>query len=422
MKIAAVTRRDVLRWLGTAAISASLPGCIRSARCNSGRNYPLRAEDRFWDSYQRAFLRLLPQGGMILVDEGGNYTPSEGMGHAMFFAAERKDLGTFDSLVQGLSNFRKTNGLLRWKINPDGSFSPEGENLNCATETEQNVANAFLLAYEGTGQTQYLDMGLALLRDVWQNATILFQGRRLLLPTDQVNRYWPLVLNDPGTLCEPGNDGLICSEPVQSAVWSPSYFSPEHAVRFARHDTNAGHDWNRLVADWYEIMNLVLDAATQEPERFGIVDVNPMPDFVKLASEGTSGIMVEDLHPELGTGEGEWSADIIRIPLYVGIHDDPRARAFLKRFFAVMRSQGFRGPDDVSVGRHARIFSSLTTAAIGCYGVGLQAIGEDVTEYRNSMCMDENGLFSSGFFQGPRYYRDTISYYAWLVLNNRFPF
>jgi endoglucanase len=283
------TRRFVIRGLGAAALGALFSGCIGTAscsRCNeSNRPTSAAAQDRFWNGYKNSFLKLLPDNrGTILVDESGSNAVSEGMGHALFFAAEREAWETFDSLLLGLSNFRKANGLFRWRINPDGSVLEGSE--NCATETEQNIANALLLAYEKSTNARYLNLGLEFLNNLWQNATINFQGRRILLPSDLTNnRYWPIEFNTEGIPCAPSEDGLISSS-VAKLIFSPSYFSPQHGRRFAQYDT--AHDWNKLTNDWYELMNMVFNAATQEPERFGVRGINPMPDFVKLALRGTN--------------------------------------------------------------------------------------------------------------------------------------
>lgn len=217
----------------TNKVSSALPRCEKSDRITSVNGQPdavISEQDHFWRSYKDTFLRVLPGGrGTILIDESGFYTPSEGMGHAMFFAAERRDWKTLDSLIQGLSNFKKANGLFRWKINPDGSFPPEDENLNCSTETEQNVSGALLLAYERTGKSEYKNLALDILDSLWRNATVLFQGRRILLPADLTeNRYWPLVFNEEGIPCKPSKDGInYRSGSIQKVVWSPSCFSPD---------------------------------------------------------------------------------------------------------------------------------------------------------------------------------------------------
>lgn len=412
-------RRGFLKTVGAVLALGSLPNCVFSTcRPNTVQkgNVPTSEQDLFWRSYKSAFLRTLPDDkGSILVDESGSCTPSEGMGHAMFFAAERSDQETFNSLTQGLSNFRKTNGLFRWRINPDGSYPPEDENLNCATETEQNVANAFLLAYEKTRQSNYLDMGLELLNNLWQNATILFQDRRILLPSDlTANPYWPLVFNEQGVPCQPSENGLNCRS-VAKVVWSPSYFSPAHGRRFAKYDT--AHDWNKLVNDWYELANKVFDAATKDPKRFGVTGINPMPDFVSFVPIGTNEVGVEDLHPTL-TFPDEWEYDIIRIPIYVSMdRANPAAHDFLERFFSFM---GLRGPQDVRIGRNqgwlSPLFNRGTVIAIGAYGAGLQAIGRDVTAYWQRVQINEDGFFIRG-----HYYEETICYYAYLLLNGMFP-
>jgi hypothetical protein len=391
------------------------------APVNIDQDTAASAQHRFWEMFKANFLKILPNDrGTIVVDKGG-YTPSEGMGHAMFFAAERRDWKTFNSLVLGLANFRKTNGLLRWKINSDGNYPSADENLNCATETEQNVVNALFLAYERTGTARYLEVGQAFLDAIWRHAAINFQDKRIILPTDIVNQYWPVFTGD-GSLCQPGEKGLDCKS-IQKVVWSPSYLSPGNLRRFAKYDKV--HDWNKAADAWYMIANAVLTAAIKEPPRFAEalnlhpirqdLHLNPMPDHVYLIPSGKNKIGVEDLHPK-SAFESEKIMDVLRIPIYVARDPSQDAYAFLTRFYQAI------GPQSGLIGEQSGSYPGYDPGPeveIGAYGSGLQAIGRNVSAYRQRVQILADGSFSQN---GPDYYRDTICYYAYLLLNNMFPY
>src|SRR3989339_155876 len=105
-----------------------------------GETY-ISSEHSFWKSYKETFIKDLSKDkGAIVVDNHFNFAPSEGMGHALIFAAQNWDWKTFNYLLKGLENFKKSNGLFRWKINSDASFPSSDDNLSSASETEQNVA------------------------------------------------------------------------------------------------------------------------------------------------------------------------------------------------------------------------------------------------------------------------------------------
>ncbi|MFC1571253.1 glycosyl hydrolase family 8 [Candidatus Margulisiibacteriota bacterium] len=412
-----ITRRSFLAYAGAAAgAAATLPGwlgCGPVPDVGSLSDVAL-AQERFWAMYKDNFLETLPDNrGTIVVPPYSPFAKSEGMGHAMFFAVERGDWATFNSLIRGLSNFRKANGLLRWKINTDGSYPVEDENLFCATETEQNVINALLLAHERTGINRYLKMGRDHLAALWENATIDFQGLRLILPGDFTgNRYYPISSGEE-SLCQPGEDGLDCSY-IYRVIWSTTHLSPANARRFALH--HESRDWQRAADDWYTMASLVLATANEDPGRFRESEMNPMPDWVRLAPRWPNGIGVEEWHPESAEPD-EKIMDTLRIPLYVAMDLSPAARAFLINFFQAVE------PDGAIIGersgRYPGGYNPGPEIAIAAYGAGLQAIGQDVTAYRQRVQILADGSFSQN---GPEYYRDSICYYAYLLLNNMFPY
>jgi hypothetical protein len=55
--------------------------------------------------------------------------------------------------------------------------------------------------------------------------------------------------------------------------------------------------------------------------------------------------------------------------------------------------------------------------AIGAYGAGIKAIGEDASKYLMELRIGENGSFAPE----PSYYRDTICYYAYLIMSGLYP-
>jgi endo-1,4-beta-D-glucanase Y len=364
-----------------------------------------RLEKYFWNNFKRLFLKDLPNG--TIVDAPwypiAGQTPSEGMGHALIISAQREDWAVFDALLKGLSYFKKANGLFRWRIKTDGTFPPSDENLNSASETDQNIAYALLLAYEKTSKSDYKTEALKLLQSIWKEEMITFQGRMILMPSDRTsNPYWPLVADGQGK--------------IEKLIWNPSYHSPKMFRKYAAYDKT--HDWGKVINDWYAIANAVLNAANANPGRFGIAGINPMPQWVWLTPKGKNEIDINPFFPARDALGSKYSdeGDTIRIPIYVGMDaSSSEGRKFLERFYSGMN---LKTPQEVVIRLNDKPKSN-NIMAIGAYAVGLKAIGRDVTQFLQRIKIDENGF--AGDARG-QYYDQIICYYAWLLLNNRFPF
>lgn len=161
---------------------------------------------------------------------------------------------------------------------------------------------------------------------------------------------------------------------------------------------------------------MVLDATTKDPKRFGISGMNPMPDFVYIVPLGQNKLGIEDCHPKL-TFKDEWEYDIIRIPIYVSMDSSNTndAYKFLNRFFSAMT---FRGPQDAIRGNNQKKWhQDDAKIAIGAYGSGQKFLGKDASAYQKEIQLNKNGFFLRG-----HYYIETICYYAFLLLNDKFPF
>lgn len=361
----------------------------------------------FWNNYQDKFLRHLPNGIIVadkysgILGEGGAAL-SEGMGHAMIFAAERGDWKTFDGLRAGLkAYFTNANGLNKWVIGPDGTYPANDEKLKklnglaSASETEQNVAFALLVSYEKTKNTVYKKEALKLLADMWASEVVSFQGKTLLLPSDITNnKYFP-VYKENGKLV--------------SLSWNPAYFSPMLYKKFARYDKS--HNWLKLTNDGYSLMDQMLRETSKDPHAFGIEGINPMTNWIRLKAANNGELKLESVYPNPDDPystqySNEW--DTIRIPIYVGWDNkDKRSVEFLRIFYA---ATSIKSPEDVTInGATGKgIKSDMATAA---YAAGLKCIGRNVSDFTRRIEIGKTDL----------YYQESITYHAWLLLNGRTP-
>jgi endo-1,4-beta-D-glucanase Y len=403
----AMSRRRFLErsWklLATATLLPFTSRCACTKKIDTPHAPKTNPQDHFWRSYKGTFLRNLPKGTILVIPYYPikGQTPSEGMGHALIFAAQRKDWDVFDALLKGLSYFKKANGLFRWRINCNGTIRPGEENLNSASETEQIIAYALLLAYEKTGNISYRTEALKLLGSMWKEEVITFQGKLIVMPSDRTNNpYWPLKVDGQGN---------------QMLVWNSAYHSPKMFKKFAKYDT--AHDWNKVIKDWYALANKVLDVAIASPKRFGIAGINPMPQWVWLTPQGKNKLEIEPFFPSRDALGSKYSdeMDTVRIPIYVGMDaSNPKGKALLKRFYSQMK---LNGPQDVVIRIQNRVrYNNMM--AIAAYAAGLRAIGRDATQFIQRIKIDKQGF--AGDAKG-QYYDQTICYYAYLLLNDKFP-
>ena len=405
MKVPGISRRSFLEQSLALLASKFLPRCAAPKKIGTSQAPRINPQELFWKSYKSTLLKALPNGTILVVPYYPikGQTPSEAMGHALIFAAQREDWDVFDALLKGLTYFKKANGVFRWRINCDGTARPGEENINAASETEENVAYALLLAYEKTGKITYRDEALKLLGSIWREEIIDFQDRLILMPSDRTdNQHWPYSADREGN--------------ISKLAWYTAYSSPKKLRKFAKYDK--AHNWNKIIKNWYALANKALDAAIANPKLFGIAGINPMPHVVWLIPEGKNGIQVKPFFPARDTLGSKYSdeGDTIRIPIYVGMDaSSPEGRAFLERFYSRME---LNSPQDAVV-RLQNQPARNSMMAIAAYAVGLRAIGRDVAQFVQRIQIDKQGFIGDAKGQ---YYDQTICYYAYLLLNDKFPF
>jgi len=412
--------------MGIIGITLSLYGS--SAKCetvspvNGDNATDTSLEARFWSAYKSAFFRKLPNGTISVVpyfsvkspNSQKDQIPSEAMGHALVFAAQRNDWKAFNELLNGLSYFRKDSGVFRWRICADGTVAPGEDNLNSASETEQNVAYALLMAYEKTSNPTYKDKALELLKSIWQEEVIDYQGKKIIMPADLHNNQtdWPIKVDPSGD---------------KHLYWYTAYSSPEHLRKFAEYDT--AHDWPRVINDWYELMNNVLDMATAPGGRdcFRIAPdgINPIPHVIWLTARSGSTEMKVEPVPDwfvdaLGSKYSD-EGDSIRIPLYIGMDaSNWQAKDFLTKFYKKMFDRGINldYPEE-AVCRLQNEEAKTRLMSIGAYAVGLKAIGRDVSQFAFALENGQNvmSMFNPGDSKGG-YYNQTIWYYSYFLLKS----
>jgi endo-1,4-beta-D-glucanase Y len=92
------------------------------------------------------------KGAKRILFDDMSHTVSEGIGYGMLITAMMKDQETFDALYAFYNAHLDPNGLMNWKIGPNGETAGE----NAATDADEDVAYALLLAHKIIGDESYL--------------------------------------------------------------------------------------------------------------------------------------------------------------------------------------------------------------------------------------------------------------------------
>jgi cellulose synthase (UDP-forming) len=142
----------------------------------ASRTRDARARERdalsaLWSFYKYAFVEA---GRVVARDEGG-VTTSEGQGYAMLRAVWAGDRAGLDQVWRWTrENLQvRDDRLLAWR------FQERVTDRNAATDADQDVALALVLASRRFGDPRYLEEARRLLADIWEHEVIQAGGRWL---------------------------------------------------------------------------------------------------------------------------------------------------------------------------------------------------------------------------------------------------
>jgi len=208
--------------------------CIFAALSCSGKNSATQSSalpsslSNSWTFYAQTFIQA---DGRVIDRSAGDISTSEGQSYAMLRAVWIDDRAVFDkSYSWGRNNLNaqvRQDHLWAWKWGKaqDGRWRVLDKAF--ASDADQDVALALIMAFNTWHDEQYLQGARAILADVWSEATLETAGRRFLLAGD--------------TLCS----GTSCRI-------NPSYYAPYAYRIFAKFDK--AHDWEQLVDTSYFVL------------------------------------------------------------------------------------------------------------------------------------------------------------------------
>jgi endo-1,4-beta-D-glucanase Y len=209
-----------------------------------------------WNQYKSTFI----QSDGRVIDFNGNISTSEGQAYAMLRAFWLRDKATFDTTYKwAKDNLQIPRGdhLFSWKWGEKADKTWGALDTTSATDADQDIALALLLAHKEWKDPQYKEDALLILNEIWDRLTLNAPIGRVLLPGD-----WP----------KKGRTYQI----------NPSYFAPYAYRVFAEADQD--HDWTVLIDSSYEI--LTRSVAQSE--------THLVPDWVEISMDNDNIKLYQD--------------------------------------------------------------------------------------------------------------------------------
>ncbi len=296
---------------------------IASARDNTSEHLACErvqaALTESWAAYKATYIQA---DGRVRDPKAENISTSESQGYAMLRAVWMRDQTTFDSVYRwAIDNLRTpkatqnpaTQGLYAWKWGKkeDGSWGVL--EMASASDADEDMALALLMANEAWPSTYYENEAKKLLAAIWEQEVVTVKGLGpVFLAGDwdkaSTNDYWQL---------------------------NPSYFSPVAYKVFAQADPS--HPWGKLVDSSYTLLDSVV---TQT--RTGLP-----PNWFRLTRDGKGSLNQRiQLYTAPKDTQSDYGYDAIRIHWRVGLDyllnpKEKRAHQllhhtnFLERYWAV---------------------------------------------------------------------------------------
>lgn len=246
-----------------------------------------------WEAYKGFFIQ---DDGRVIDYYGNNITTSEGQSYAMLRAVWLNDQPTFDKVLKWTNSNIKVRGdnLFGWKWGKNDSNQWTILEKSSASDADQDIALALILANERWNNQTYLDQAMGILDDMWNKE----------------------VLNVNNTYYLAAGDWALLSDNVKI---NPSYFAPYAYRVFAKYDKK--HDWNKLVDSSYD--------ALQKATSFSKVSLPPDWAYInKKTGEIT-------INTDSKSKDSDFSYDAIRVFWRIAfdyqLNKDQRALTYLNK-------------------------------------------------------------------------------------------
>jgi len=192
--------------------------CIGQLFCQSQPPNVLKTS---WEFYKHQFM----ENDERVKSETFGGTISEGQSYALLKAVWMDDPTVFEKTWQWTNTHlaRPHDHLFAWRW---------GQDSNTATDADEDIAYALLLASEKWNRPDYRQAAISMIQDLWQIDVVSVHGRYYLVP---------------GTWDEFKKSYLTLD---------PSYFAPYVYRKFAQYDS---HNWQKLADDIYPTLEACSD-------------------------------------------------------------------------------------------------------------------------------------------------------------------
>jgi len=363
----------------------------QSSRCSYPmyKNSDVRAAYQWWKS---EMVTSDGAGGHLRVkrmpsDKGldAGSTVSEGIGYGMLIAVYMNDQPLFDELWKYEQQFLSQYGLMNWNIAADGSGPTMPNGKGAASDADEDMAFALLMAdrqWGGKGSLgdSYLNIAKDTIKKIWDHE--IHQGK-LLKPGDS----W--MTQDPWTLA------------------NVSYFAPSYYRAFAAASGNSG--WNDVVSTSYDTLEASLNSQNGNQSN-GLV-----PAW--STSKGVPTNAAFDGAPT------NYQYDSCRTPFRIGldycINGEPRAQAYVAKtsqFFAAIGAANIVDGYNLDGTPHAQNSTGQSAAFLGPATVGAMS----ASSYSQLLEQGYSAVATRNLLVGGEYYDGSWTMLSLLMLSGNF--
>jgi endo-1,4-beta-D-glucanase Y len=195
---------------------------------NKKENTSKDADDSYKYWKQNYVVNVNSNMNRVVDPQNNNITVSEGMGYGLLFAATSDDSREFEKLWNYTNSYLDENGLMNWKIDSNGEVSGVGS----ATDADEDIAYALLLASKKWTQTTYLKDANKMIKAIKNNE---ISKDYVLLPGDKWGKNQP---------------------------FNPSYVSPSYYLDFGALSTSEKTYWEKVSNANLQLLNKSVNEKT----------------------------------------------------------------------------------------------------------------------------------------------------------------
>ncbi|MGH1387394.1 glycosyl hydrolase family 8 [Kordia sp.] len=290
-----------------------------------------------------------PEGAKRILFDDMSHTVSEGIGYGLLASAMMKDKATFDALYKYYNAHLDANGLMNWKIGPDGKMAGE----NAATDADVDVAYGLLLAHKLIGDESYLA-----------------EAKKII---GLIKKH----MVEPETFVLKAGDAW-----GGSMTTNPSYFAPAYFKVFAK--VTNDEFWNKVSDKCYDILFKSWNAET------GLV-----PDWCK--ADGTT---PADRVSWAKYGGKNYYYDAARTPWRIAKDyvwfGDKRAEKYCKAINGFMQKIGISNVTDGYTLDGKTFRTKKTSAFVGCFAAATLTLNDQA--FINAAYTENINTFNDSYF------------------------